>query len=164
MTKVSVEDIQRAIAQLGEGERRDVEIEIAVARFAGDKMTVRRLVDWIPEVFGVVLLPHVAEVVLPVTFTARAQDGTWKEFPFEREPIVALTLPIAVALYNDGGRAVFSSVVKRSSMVVAVNKALNAGSSLDGVVLAGPAMSGIPAEFYDIKPKAPASFWRKLVG
>ena len=165
MSNVSIEDIQRTISQLGEGERRDVEIEIAVGRFASDKMTVRRLIDWIPEAFGMVLLPHVGDVVLPTTFSARAKDGTWKHFAFDREPIFGLTLPIAAEMYHDGRRAAFAQIAKRSSSIVVANKALNAGQSLDGAVLGGPAMIGIPAEFYDAKAKpAATSFWRKLVG
>ena len=165
MQNVPIADFQRTIALLGEGERRDTEIEIGVARFAADKLTARRLIDWIPEAFGMVLLPHVGDVVLPTTFSALAKDGTWKQFAFDREPIFGLTLPIAAEMYHDGRRAVFAQIAKRSSSIVAANKALNAGQSLDGAVLGGPAMIGIPAEFYDVKAKpAATSFWRKLVG
>jgi hypothetical protein len=165
MLNVSVEDIQRTISQLGEGDRRDTEIEIAVRRFAADPLTLRRLVDWIPEAFGYVLLPHVADLVLPTTFTAKARDGSWKEFAFDREPIFGQAVTLAAAMYRDGPRSVFSAVARRSSMVGAANQALNAGASLSGATLSGPAMLGIPAEFYDAKPKAAAtSFWKRLVG
>ena len=165
MLNVSTEDIQRAISQLGEGDRRDLEIEIAIGRFASDKMTVRRLIDWIPEAFGYVLLPHVGDVTLPATFSAKARDGTWKEFSFDREPIFGETVKLASAMYRDGPRTVFSNVAKRSYMVDAVNKALNAGDSLAGATMGGPKMLGIPAEFYDAGARpAATSFWRKLVG
>jgi hypothetical protein len=165
MLNVSREDIQRTISQLGEGERRDTEIEIAVRRFAPDPVTLRRLIDWIPEAFGYVLLPHVADLVLPTTFTARAKDGSWKTFSFDREPIFAEAVKIATDMYRDNPRGVFSHVAKRSLMVDAVNKALDGGRSLTGATIAGPAMAGIPAEFYDAQAKpAPTSFWRKLVG
>ena len=165
MLTVSREDIQRTISQLGEGERRDTEIEIAVRRFAPDPVTLRRLIDWIPEAFGMVLLPHVGEVVLPTTFSARAKDGTWKQFSFDREPIFGLTLPIATEMYHDGRRAIFSKIAQRSSLVVIANKALNAGKSLDGAQVGGPAMLGIPAEFYEMQLKPTGkSFWKKLVG
>ena len=165
MHKVPPEFIQRTISLLGEGERRAVEIDIGVARFAPDKLTVRRLVDWIPEAFGYVLLPHVADLVLPRTFTAQAKDGTWQEFGFDREPIFAEATKIATDMYRDGPRAVFSNVAKRSTMLDAVNSTLNAGKSVRGIVVTGPALSGIPAEFYDVKAKpAATSLWRKLVG
>ena len=165
MLNVSIEDIQRTVSQLGEGERRDVEIEIAVGRFAGDKMTVRRLVDWIPEAFGFVLLPHVADLILPTTFTAKSKDGSWHEFAFDREPIFGQAVTIAADLYRDGPRMVFSATAKRSKMLGLVNDALNEGRSLTGAKIAGPAMANIPAEFYDPKAKpAATSFWRKLVG
>jgi hypothetical protein len=165
MPNASTEDIQRAISQLSEGDRRDLEIEIAIGRFASDKMTVRRLIDWIPEAFGYVLLPHVGDVTLPTTFSARAKDGTWKDFSFDREPIFGETVKIASAMYRDGPRTVFFNVAKRSSMVAAANKALNDGQSLGGATMSGPAMIGIPAEFYDAKARpAATSFWKKLVG
>ncbi len=165
MHTVPLADLQRTISLLGEGERRDVEIEIGVARFARDKLTVRRLVDWIPEAFGYVLLPHVADMTLPTTFTAKAGDGTWKEFSFDREPVFGQAVTLASEMYRDNPRGVFSAIAKRSAMVAVVNKALDSGQSLSGATIAGPAMAGIPAEFYDVKPKPVAtSFWRKLVG
>jgi hypothetical protein len=166
MLNVSVEDIQRTISQLGEGERRDTEIEIAVRRFAPDPLTLRRLIDWIPEAFGYVLMPHVGEITLPTTFTAKAADGTWKEFALDREPIFGTTLKIAGEMYRDNPRGVFSAVAKRSTMLGAVNDLLNAGRSVKGVKFAGPAFTNIPAEFYDpaAKPKSATSFWKKLVG
>ena len=167
MLNVSIEDIQRAITQLGDGDRRDLEIEIAIGRFASDKMTVRRLVDWIPEAFAYVLLPHVGDMALPTTFSARARDGTWREFAFDREPIFAQAVQIAGQMYRDNPRGVFSAVAKRSTMLAPVNDLLNEGRSLKDVKVAGPAMAAIPAEFYDpgVKPAKPAtSFWKKLVG
>lgn len=165
MLNVPDEDIQRTISQLGEGDRRDTEIEIAVRRFAANPLTARRLIDWVPEAFGFVLLPRVADLTLPTTFTARAKDGTWKEFGFDREPIFGKAVAIAAAMYKDNPRGVFSAVAKRSSLVQAVNKTLGEGGKVDGTSLAGPAMARVPAEFYEAKPKAAStSFWRKLVG
>jgi len=164
MLNVPLEALQRTISLLGEGERREMEIEIAVARFAGDKLTARRLIDWIPEAFGFVLLPHVADMTLPTTFTAQTSDGTWKEFAFDREPVFGATVRLATDMYRDGPRSVFSAITRRSTMVAAVNKTLNEGRSLAATKVSGPAMTGIPADFYDPKAKPAPSFWRKLVG
>ena len=159
------EDIQRTISQLGEGDRRDTEIEIAVRRFAANPLTARRLIDWVPEAFGYVLLPHVADLTLPTTFTARAKDGTWKEFGFDREPIFGKAVTIAAAMYKDNPRGVFSAVAKRSTLVQAVNQTLGEGGKVDGTKVAGPALAGVPAEFYEPRPKSsPTSLWRKLIG
>ena len=164
MLTITTEQVHRTVAILGEGDRRDTEIEIAVARFAPDRMTVHRLIDWIPEAFGIVLLPHVADVILPTTFSAQASDGTWKEFAFEREPIFAEAVRIAMEMYDGGPRSAFSHIAKRSAVIDSVNTALNAGKSLAGAKVSGPALLGIPAELYeDPKPKA-TSYWRKLIG
>ena len=164
MFNVTDELLQRAISLLGEGERRDAEILVSVARLVPDKLTAHRLIDWIPEAFGYVLLPHVGDLRLPAAFTARAKDGGWREFSFDREPIFAQTVAIATAMYADNPRGVFSLVAKRSTMVQAVNAVLNEGRSAKGIAVAGPAIAGVPAEFYDARPKAAGGFWRKLVG
>jgi len=167
MHNIPAELIQRTISLLGEGERRDTEIEIGVARFAPDRLAQRRLIDWIPEAFGYALLPHVGDLSLPTTFSAKAKDGTWREFPFDREPVFAQAVQIANEMYRDNPRGVFSAVAKRSAMLAPVNDLLNEGRSVTGVKVAGPTMAGIPAEFYDpgVKAAKPAtSFWKKLVG
>ncbi len=167
MTHVPAELLHRTISLLGEGQRRDTEIEIGVARFAPDKLTARRLIDWIPEAFGYVLLPHVGDLVLPATFSAKAADGSSKDFAFDREPVFGLAVQIGTELYRDNPRGVFSAVAQRSRMLGSVNEMLNEGRSVKGVKVAGPVMAGIPAEFYDPAAKGgkPASsFWKKLVG
>ena len=167
MHDISADLVQRTISLLGEGERRDTEIEIGVARFAPDKLTARRLIDWIPEAFGYVLLPHVGDMSLPTSFSAMAKDGTWREFAFDREPIFGQAVQIATQMYRDNPRGVFSAVARRSAMLAPVNDLLNEGRSIKGMKVAGPAMAAIPAEFYDPGAKAakPAtSFWKKLVG
>ncbi len=165
MFTVSEELLQRVVSLLGEGDRRDAEIVVSVARLVPDKLTARRLIDWIPEAFGYVLLPHVADMALPASFTAKASDGSWKTFSFDREPIFGQTVPIATQMYRENPRGVFSAVARRSTMVAVVNQLLDSGKSLSGATLAGPAIAAIPAEFYDGKPRpAATSFWRKLVG
>ena len=52
---------------------------------------------------------------------------------------------------------------RRETEIGAVNKALHAGQSIAGGTISGPAMIGVPAEFYEPEKKA-TSFWRKLVG
>lgn len=167
MHTISAELIQRTIALLGEGERRDTEIEIGVARFAPDKLAARRLIDWIPEAFGYALLPHVGEMTLPTTFTAKAKDGTWREFAFDREPVFGQAVQVANQMYRDNPRGVFSAVAKRSTMLAPVNDLLNTGRSVKGVKVDGPVIAAIPAEFYDpgVKAAKPAGgFLRKLLG
>ncbi len=164
MQPVPLEHLQRTISILGDGDRRDTEVDIAVGRFAADRMTVRRLVDWIPEAFGFVLLPYVADVVLPTTFSVKAADGRWKHFVFEREPLFADAVQLGAAMYREDPRGMFSHIARRSSVISAVNESLDTGASLTGAKVSGPALLGVPAEFYE-EPKAKAgSFWRKLVG
>ena len=95
-----------------------------------------------------VLIGRMNLVQLPRTFSARATDGSWHEFPFSADPIFALAGQLAIETYQNGPRELFGPLATSSSMVDAVNKALNAGEDLQGAVLSGPALIGVPAENY----------------
>jgi hypothetical protein len=159
MPDVSDELIERAIAIIGRDGISDEELEAQVLDLAQDSMLARRLIDWPPEAFGLVLIPHLAAVNLPTTFSAQTRSGKWMEFEFHVEPIFAAAVRIGVEMYHSGPRATFKNVVLRSSIVNAVNKALNENVSIEGAALSGPALIGIPAETYLSKP---GSLWRKL--
>lgn len=152
--------IERAIAIIGRDGISDEEMEALVLSLTQDSMLARRLIDWLPEAFGIVFIPHLAAVNLPTTFSARTRSGKWMEFKFQAEPIFSTAVRIGMDMYHSGPRDTFKNVVLRSSIVDAVNKALNENVSLDGATLSGPALIGIPAETYLSKPK---SLWRRLL-
>jgi hypothetical protein len=158
MRTIPIEHIHQAIAVLGSDGIAESEIEARVADFASDEISARRLIDWIPEAFAAILIPHVGNVNLPKTFTAKAKYGKWLEFEFTREPVFVNSLSIAMGMYHSDSRNAFANIVKRSAMVDAVNKALNAGDSIDGASLSGPALIGIPAEVYQMTP---IPFWQR---
>jgi hypothetical protein len=159
MLAVPTEAIHKAIAVLGVEGIAESKVEANIASFAKDKMVARRLIDWIPEAFGIVLVSHIGKINLPATFSARSSDGQWKQFEFKVEPIFGEALRLAADMYHTGDRSAFGSIAKRSSMVDVVNKVLNAGDSIDGATLSGPALIGIPAEVYEANPR---SMWRSL--
>jgi hypothetical protein len=160
MTPIPEETVRAAIFIIGTPEIEDEQIEKDVHALVDDDMAARRLIDWIPEAFGMVLVSHLSnKIVLPKTFSARSTNGKWFEMPFEVEPIFVVTLKMAQTIYHEGPRDVFRNVSRRSSMTNTVNNALNSGASLDGGCLSGPALIGIPADVY---PLPPISFWRRL--
>ena len=159
MSPIQHDQLEKAVAVLGTEGISDDEIEAGVAALVGDPMAARRLIDWIPEAFGIVLISHIAKVVLPTTFSAKSSNGEWVKFPFEAEPIFQAALGLATNLYHSGPRSTFGNVAMRSSMVDVVNRALNAGQSIEGATLSGPALIGIPAEVYE---KRQVPFWRRL--
>lgn len=159
MLETSPDLIKRAIAAIGTDGISDEEIEARVLEMTGDATLAQRLIDWPPEAFGMVLIPHIASVNLPTTFSAQTRSGNWVEFKFQAEPIFSEAVRIGMEMYHSGPRNIFKNVVVRSSVVDAVNIALNQGSSLEGATLSGPALIGIPAEIYLPKPK---SLWRRL--
>jgi hypothetical protein len=162
MTPISEETIRAAIAIIGTSGNEDAQIERDVRALVADEMTSRRLIDLIPEAFGIVLVSHIShKIVLPTTFSAKSSSGQWIHFPFSAEPIFADALRIAQSIFHDGPRDVFQNISLRSSMTNTVNNTLNSGASLDGACLSGPALIGIPADIY---PSLPKSFWKKLFG
>src|SRR5688500_1723640 len=120
-------------------------MEALVLNLAQDYMLPRRLVEWLPEAFGIVFIPHLAGLNLPTTFSAQTRSGKWMEVEFQAEPIFSTAVRIGMEMYHSGPRDTFKNVVLRSSVVDAVNKALNENVSIDGATLSGPALIGIPA-------------------
>lgn len=159
MLSVSVETIRQVIAILGAEGITDGEVEVRVAALVQDKMVARRLIDWIPEAFGIILVSHMGKFNLPTSFSAKAADGRWVRFEFKKEPIFGEALQLGAEIYHSGPRNLFSSIALRSSMVAVVNNALNAGASLEGATLSGPALVGIPAETYANQKQFS---WRRL--
>ena len=159
MLTVTTDVIHKAVAILGNGGISDDVIESGIESFAENKLVARRLIDCIPEAFGIVLASHVGKINVPSMFSARLSNGNWKSFEFRVEPIFDLSLRIATDMYHTGDRSTFGNVAERSSIIGALNKALNAGASIEGATLSGPALMGVPAETYETKSN---SLWEKL--
>ncbi len=128
------------------------EIEAAVLALAdGDAMLARRLIDVVPEGFGLVLVSHVesaATLQLPTEFSVQDAAGDWVDIPLTREPVFVAALLAAQRMFHTGPRLKFETVTNRSGLLNAVNNALNDGQSLDGATLGGPRFEGIPAAVY----------------
>lgn len=67
------------------------------------------------------------------------------EFKFDAEPIFECAARLGIEMYHSGPSTTFRNIVSRSSIVDAVNHALNHGESLEGATLSGPALVGVPA-------------------
>jgi hypothetical protein len=123
--------------------------ESAVADLVCDPDLARRIIDWLPEAFGLILIGHMGDITLPKTFRVKDRSGQWIEIPFSREPIFADVLDFASLTYHNGPKHLFSSLAVQSSVVDTVNKALNAGEPLTGASLGPITMAGLSAETYD---------------
>lgn len=156
---VSDEQLEEVAALIGAQSTVDEAMEAAVVALVQDAMLARRMIDWLPEAFGMVLIAHIDKVTLPATFSARNRNGKWQQFAMSVEPIVGRALALATHMYHNGPRERFSHIARRSALVSVVNQALNEGLSLDDSVLSGPALIGIPAEIYG---PAPPSIWKRL--
>jgi hypothetical protein len=144
----SKELLQKAITVIGRDGISDDEIEVEIFAFAQEKMLARRLIDWLPEIFGIVLVSHMGNIQLQNTFSAQDKRGKWIELEFKVEPIIQIAMNTAIEMYHAGPRNTFSNIALRSSMVNVINRALNQSQSFVGAQLSGPALTGIPAEIY----------------
>ena len=159
MESVSQETLVAAISILGTDNIGDDEIDLRLSELVGHPMTVRRLADWPPEAFGIVLISHGWNVNLPTTFSALNSNGRSIEFDFDREPLFAESVSIAQDMYHNGPRDVFQNIATRGAMLATVNNSLNAGATVDGGTLGGPALIGIPAETYHLPRK---TLWQRM--
>lgn len=150
----SEELLQKAIAVLGRDGISKDEIEVEIAALAQEQMLVRRLIDWLPEVFGIVLISHTVDIQLPDTFSAQDKHGNWFRLEFKLEPIIQMAGKVATEMYHAGPRNTFSNIAFRSALLGAVNNAFNESGSFNGGYLSGPALIGIPAEVY-LPPSKP---------
>lgn len=162
MTSIAEDIIEKAVALLGAEDLDDEAIETRMKALTnGDAMESRRLIDWIPEAFGLSMAAELApRAILPRTFQARDKKGNWIDFDLGREPVYVSAAAIARRLRRDGPEDVFSNIAARSSVMSAVLSAHASGAPLDGAAIGGPALAGIPAEVY--APKK--SFWSRLFG
>ena len=147
MRIVSLETLTK-ISDLAASDLSQEQYENAVLGLVGDHTLAQRIVDWLPEAFGFILVGHMGNLTLPTTFQARDAAGDWVEISLSKEPILAEALDLASQVFHNGPKNVFSSLALRSAVVDVVNNALNAGASLEGSRLAPLAMHGLSAEIY----------------
>lgn len=159
MLSISDTQLEEVAAIVGAAGVDDEALEPRVAMLVQNSMLARRLIDWLPEAFGMVLVSHMDAVTLPTTFSVKNKRGDWVELDLSVEPIFHSAIRLATHMFHNGPRDMFSNIALRSALVVAVNRALNEGRSLKGAVLSGPALLGIPAEIY-LPPSR--SIWQKL--
>lgn len=159
MLTVSDAQLEQVAMLMGAESPDDEHLEFRVATLVQDPMLAKRLISWLPEAFGIVLITHIDSVILPKTFSAKSKRGKWVEIDLGAEPIFRSAVQLATHMYHNGPRSVFSNIATRSAMVDAVNRALNEVRSIQGATLSGPALVGIPAEIYLSKPQ---SIWEKL--
>ncbi|WP_155755074.1 hypothetical protein [Burkholderia pseudomultivorans] len=80
MKPVSVDTVLAAAEILGAHPHVDDETEQRVRALVDDDLTMRRLVDIIPEAFGLVVashLPSASGMTLPDSFSVQDESGTW---------------------------------------------------------------------------------------
>lgn len=148
MRKFSIETLS-SIGELAISGLAPENYESAVADLVGDHGLANRIIDWLPEAFGLILVGHMGNITLPKAFKAKDRFGDWIEIPFAKEPVFADALEFASLTFHNGPKRLFSGLAVQSSVVDVVNQALNAGSSMVGATLGPIEMMGLSAETYD---------------
>ena len=147
MLSDAVRHVQAVVDLMASGQFTDDEIEEKVLDWTGDELMSRRLIDWIPEVFGLLVVGHLDQFNLDPTFQVKSASGEWRTFDITSEPIVEEAGKIAAAMFHDAAGARFRSIASRSSLVDAANRALKTNPRIKST-LSGPAFIGIPAHVY----------------
>lgn len=122
--------------------------EQLISSLAGEQDLAKRITEWLPEAFGHVLVSRISGVVLPITFHVKDVNGIWHELPFSAEPLVREAIELGIEAIDSGLGDVVAKISLRSSIVAAVNSALNSGADIFGAKISGPAFVNLPAEIY----------------
>ena len=148
MSPIEPAILESAIEIIGADGVTDEEIEERVFALTGDAMLARRLIDWLPEVFGTVAVAHMGKITFVDTFSAKTERGKWKSIPMKAEPIFVEGIKLAQAAWHRDWTKVHERVALRRGVMSSVGNLLDSGQSLDGATTSGPALIGIPAELY----------------
>jgi hypothetical protein len=151
MEYVSQSLVDAVVDIVGAQEQVNLDMRQHVAELVDDPATVNRLLDIIPEAFGLVLISHMqeaVEVTLPTTFFAKGDNDDWVEISMDREPIFFAAITKAQKIYHSGPRLIFQNNSSRSALLSAFSNALAAKTSLSGAELAGPAFAELSASLY----------------
>ncbi|NUO77061.1 MAG: hypothetical protein HOQ32_13715 [Lysobacter sp.] len=140
--------LKRAIDLIGQDGLSDDDIQQRIAVLVDEPVLAQRLIAWLPEAFGLVLISGMDGVDPPAAFTARDRRGRWREFAFDAEPLLPMALVLANEMFIAGPRYSFGRIAQRSAMVAAVSQVLQQDGNLLGARISGPAIAGVPAEVY----------------
>lgn len=140
---LSQDQIKRIASLVADRSLAESERESQASLIAGSQVLAWRALEWLPEAFGLVALGRIEGLKLPTTFSARRRDGAWQEFPLSAEPLFAQAIALAV-----DPDVPFKAIAEQGSCVNAVDNALNAGASVHGAIISGPALVRVPAEAY----------------
>jgi hypothetical protein len=141
----SVADILGAQEHIGEQVLQRVDDLVA------QPITAQRLIDVIPEAFGLVLIsrmPETRNTLVPSTFLAMDKIGEWSELRMSFEPIFEMALAKARHTFDHGPRTTVENNCNRSVLISALSAALDANALLDGAAFAPPAFADLPASLY----------------
>ncbi|QQL45524.1 hypothetical protein [Sulfuriroseicoccus oceanibius] len=140
--------ISAAVEIIGRDGITEEEIEDEVLALVGDPLVARRLIDWVPEVFGRVLVASMGRVTVVKEFEVQDERGEWRRLPFESEPIVAVAQQRARELGAQSPNDLFLKVALRSAVASAVADAIKEGHPLTGSSIGGPSFVTLPASVY----------------
>lgn len=130
------------------------EIEQKVLELSNDALLARRLIDWIPEIFGYVMILRGYEISPPDKFFAKNKSGEWEAFEFKLEPCLEPAFRLASELFYAEDKEAFNRIFCLSSTFGLLKQVLEAGGEVKDTEFKALTMVGIPAEFYRSKKKS----------
>lgn len=108
---MDMDELVRLTAKLlADADRSDQVLEQKVLALTNDAVLSRRMIDWIPEIYALVLATHAWNLRVPNTLRAKNRNGAWEDFAFDREPCVPSDFKLATQHYHSGEREAFGRV------------------------------------------------------
>jgi hypothetical protein len=146
MESVSNDTIRAAVEILGSCEQVDDEVERRIRSLVAEDLTMRRLVAFIPEAFGWVVVSHLPGATEMSLKGFIMEDGGGP-FPFISEPIFAEAVKIGQFTFHNGPRHLIRNIANRSAILSAASGLLDKVGSLKGCAFAS--CIALPASLYD---------------
>ena len=122
------------------------------------------LAEVLPEAFAIPVLKDLGVSCVSEVASAQTRRGRWVKVVLSESPVFAAALALAREHRASGvlSQSAYRAIAGRSSLIAAANKALNAGSSLEGATVE-VAFMGSKAEDLGYRPWY-LRLWRRHAG
>ena len=151
--------VAQAIAIMSEEDIPDDMMIARIRKLMPRRVLAERLLIFIPEGFGLVMLGHQVLLLFPENFKVKDRFDNWVEFPLQAEPVllIAMSMGMAAAHSEYANRVkAFERIALRSSSRAVIQKARTGVMGEKFMKMQSLPILGVAAEVYGEPEPAPS--------